>query len=133
MNIQTKLNLHIENEGLHQEKLTLFGKKLFPIPMFMQKLFFKHDIHHMVTGYGTDLSGEAKLLCWEVGAGAPWWYAELYFKFPFVCLFSPSLAMDAFKLGRTQHCLYEVEYELLRTKTVDEVEHFVNHGTFPED
>jgi len=62
----------MESEGLHQETLTLFGKKLFPIPTFMQKLFFKHDIHHMITGYGTDLSGEAKLLCWEVGAGAPW-------------------------------------------------------------
>ena len=131
MNIQAKLNLHMESKGLHQEKLTLFGKKLFPIPMFLKKLFFKHDIHHMITGYGTDLSGEAKIICWEVGAGAPWWNAELYLKFLFVCLFSPSLAMDAFKSGRTQHCLYEVKYELLRTKTVDEVEHFVKHGTFP--
>ena len=85
----------------------------------------------MITGYGTDLSGEAKLLCWEVGAGAPWWCAELYFKFPFVCIFSPFLALGAFKLGRTQHSFYEVEYDLLQTKTVEEVEHFVNHGTFP--
>ena len=36
MNIQTKLNLHMESEGLHQEKLTVFGKKL--LPMFMQNL-----------------------------------------------------------------------------------------------
>ena len=85
----------------------------------------------MITVYNSDLSGQAKLICWEVAAGAPWWIEELYFKFPFVCVFSRSIAMDAFKLRRTQHCLSEVEYKILRTKMVDEVEHFVNHGTFP--
>ena len=41
MNIQAKMNLYMEGKGLHQEKHSLFGKKLFPIPipMFLNKLF----------------------------------------------------------------------------------------------
>ena len=28
-----------------------------------------HDLHHLVTGYGTDWSGEAEIGAWEIGAG----------------------------------------------------------------
>ena len=80
MNIQKHLESYMGGKGLHEEKLTLFGRPLFKIPEFFQILFFKHDIHHMITGFGTDLLGEAKLLCWEVGAGTPWYYFEKYSK-----------------------------------------------------
>ena len=133
VNIQTKRSLYMEGKGLHEEKLTLFGRPLFPIPKFLQRIFFKHDIHHMITGYGTDLSGEARILCWEVGAGIPWYYTDHYGKFLFICIFRPSLAMAAFKLGQTQHSLYDVDDQILRTKTVEEVEHYIEHGIFPED
>ncbi len=29
-----------------------------------------HDIHHVVTGYGTDRVGEAQLCAWEIGSGS---------------------------------------------------------------
>ena len=84
----------------------------------------------MITGFGTDLLGELKLLCWEVGAGTPWYYAEKYIKFPFLCLFRRFNSMEAFKLGKTQHSLYDLDDELPRRKTLLEVEHSIEFGEF---
>ena len=86
----------------------------------------------MVTGFGTDLIGELKLLCWEVGAGTPWYYAEKYIKFPLVFLFRPLVSMRAYKLGKTQHSLYDLDDKLLRTKTLREVVHYIESGKFPK-
>ena len=85
----------------------------------------------MITGYGTDLSGEARILCWEIGAGIPWYYAKHYWKFPLICIFRRSLAMAAFKLGQTQHSLYDIDDAILRSKTLEEVEHYIELGKFP--
>ena len=132
MNIQKHVENYMGGKGLHEEKLTLFGRPLFRIPKFFQALLFKHDIHHMITGFGTDLLGEAKLLCGEVGAGAPWWYFEKYSKFPLVFLFMPRLAMEMYKQGKGQNCLYDVDDAALRRKSLEEVEHFIKFGKFPE-
>jgi hypothetical protein len=130
MNIESELKLYMEGKGLHEESIMLFGKPQFLLPKFFRQLFFKHDIHHMITGFGTDLIGELKLLCWEVGAGTPWYYAEKYIKFPLVFLFRPFVSMEAFKLGKTKHSLYDLDDELLRSKTLQEVEHYVEFGEF---
>ena len=132
MNIQKHLENYMGGKGLHEEKLTLFGRPLFRIPKFFQTLFFKHDIHHMITGFGTDLSGEAKLLCWEVGAGAPWWYLEKNSKFPVVFLFMPRLALEIYKQDKSQNCLYDVGDAASRSKSLEEVEHYIEFGKFPE-
>ena len=131
MNIESELMLYMEGKGLHGESIMLFGRPQFFLPKFFRHLFFKHDIHHMVTGFGTDLIGELKLLCWEVGAGTPWYYAEKYIKFPLVFLFRPLVSMQAYKLGKTQHSLYDLEDELLRSKTLQEVVHYIESGKFP--
>jgi hypothetical protein len=131
MKIDSALKRYMEGKGLHEESIMLFGKPQFLLPTFFRQLFFKHDIHHMVTGFGTDLLGELKLLCWEVGAGTPWYYAEKYIKFPLVFLFRPFIATQSYKLGKTQHSLYDLGDELLRSKTLQEVEHYVEFGEFP--
>ena len=76
----------------------------------------------------SDFVGELKPLCWEVGAGTPWYYLEKYTKFLLVFLFKPFVAMTAFKLG--QRSLYDLEDELLRSKTSLEVEHYIEFGQF---
>ena len=131
MNIESELMLYMEGKGLHEESIMLFGRPQFLLPKFFRHLFFKHDIHHMVTGFGTDLIGELKLLCWEVGAGTPWYYAEKYIKFPLVFLFRPLVSMQAYKLGKTQHSLYDLDDETLRSKTSQEVVHYIESGKFP--
>jgi hypothetical protein len=131
MDIESELTLYMNGKGLHEDHFMLFGHPQVKIPKWWKKFFFKHDIHHMVTGFGSDLLGELKLLCWEVGAGMPWYMiGEKYIKFPLMFVFKPSTALAAFKLGRTQHSLYPVDSELLKTKTLDEVKYYVETGKF---
>ena len=82
----------------------------------------------MITGFGTDLAGELKLLCWEVSAGTPWYYLEKYTRFPLVFLFKSFVAMTAFKLGQTQPSSHDLEDELSRSKTSLGVEHYIEFG-----
>jgi len=119
----------MEKEGRPAGQLVLFGRTV-SLPDFFHGLLFKHDIHHMITGFGTDLVGELKLLCWEVGAGTPWYYLEKYTKFPLVFLFKPLVAMTAFKLGKTQHSLYDLEDAFLRRKTLLGIEQYVGFCPF---
>ena len=131
MDIESELTLHMNGKGLHVDHFMLFGRPLLKIPKWWKKFFFKHDIHHLVTGFGSDLEGELKLLCWEVGAGMPWYMVgEKYIKFPLMFVFKPSTALAAFKLGRTQNSLYTVNGDVLRTKTLEEVKHYVETGQF---
>ena len=131
MDIESELTQHMNGKGLHEDHFMLFGRPQVMIPKWWKKFFFKHDIHHMVTGFGTDLVGELKLLCWEVGAGMPWYMVgEKYIKFPLMFFFKPSLAFTAFKLGRTQNSLYPVDDDVLRTKTLEDVKQYVESGQF---
>jgi hypothetical protein len=49
--------------------------KIGPIPFAYpntkgrKRLVAAHDLHHLLTGYGTDLVGEAELGAWELGTG----------------------------------------------------------------
>src|SRR5262245_1592727 len=49
--------------------------KIGPIPFAYpntkarKRLVRAHDLHHLLTGYGTDLLGEAELGAWELGTG----------------------------------------------------------------
>lgn len=49
-----------------------------PNPRARQRVIAIHDIHHVLTGYGTDLVGECEVAAWEVrsGMGRNWfaWY-----------------------------------------------------------
>lgn len=48
-----------------------------PNPPARQRAIAQHDVHHVLTGYGTDLVGEAEVGAWELGAGCT--TAFLYF------------------------------------------------------
>jgi len=56
----------------------LFGHTLdVPNPRFQRTLLAKHDLHHVLTGYGTDLRGEAEVGAWELAAGPRHWFVWL--------------------------------------------------------
>jgi hypothetical protein len=44
-----------------------------PNPRFQRALLARHDLHHVATGYGTDLRGEAEMGAWELAAGPKLW------------------------------------------------------------
>ncbi|MFK7991537.1 MAG: hypothetical protein AB8I08_36310 [Sandaracinaceae bacterium] len=48
-----------------------------PNPVFQRPLIARHDLHHVLTGYGTDLRGEAEMGAWEIGAGPRHWFVWL--------------------------------------------------------
>lgn len=48
-----------------------------PNPRFQRHLLARHDVHHVLTGYGTDLRGEAEMGAWELGAGPGHWFVWL--------------------------------------------------------
>lgn len=53
-------------------KLRFLGRLWdYPNPASRQKLVPLHDLHHVATGYGTDLIGEAEIGAWEIHAGCP--------------------------------------------------------------
>jgi hypothetical protein len=53
-------------------QMKVFGMTLdMPNPPFQRALLARHDLHHVLTGYGTDLRGEAEMGAWEIAA-APW-------------------------------------------------------------
>ncbi|MEO7110173.1 MAG: hypothetical protein ABI183_07045 [Polyangiaceae bacterium] len=56
------------------KKMTLFAGPLsfrVPNPQARQRAVPLHDIHHVVTGFGTDVIGEGEQGIWELRAGCP--------------------------------------------------------------
>lgn len=47
-----------------------FGLHIWvPSPKIRQRALRMHDLHHVLTGYGTDLAGEAEISAWEFRRG----------------------------------------------------------------
>ena len=68
-----------------------------------------HDIHHLATGYQTNLAGEAEIAAWEIGGSCTtYWAAWLLnfagFCYGWVCL--PRRVFRAFVRGRRTRNLY---------------------------
>ena len=43
----------------------------------------------------------------------------------------PKLAVEIYKLGKSQNSLYDVDDAVLQSKTLEEVEHYTKLGKFP--
>lgn len=68
-----------------------------------------HDIHHVLTGYGTDLVGEGEISAWELGAGWGPHLAAAGFVLGGTALgvlVAPRRAFRAFVRGRRSRSLY---------------------------
>ena len=86
----------------------------------------KHDVHHILTGYDTDMKGEAELAAWELGSGGchlnfVFWLDRI--SFMVIGLFSyPRATLRAFYDGSHctnlfRHSLGEIEdWEVTSTK-----------------
>lgn len=87
-----------------------------------------HDLHHVMTGYGTDPTGEAEISAWELrrGIGVFGWYVRLIILTGvFVGLVhSPRRVWQAWKAGRSLRKLPDPSiehYEKLLCLTVGEL------------
>ncbi len=83
-----------------------------------------HDLHHLVTGYTTDLVGEAEIGAWELGAGCKSLAAAWFLNLTVMAMGmvrAPGRTFAAFVRGRRSDSLYGQPFEPLLAETVDEV------------
>ena len=106
--------------------LQILGVPLkFPNIASRKRVVPYHDLHHVLTGFGTDWIGEAEIGAWELRAGCNSFIA--YFLNGggvIIGLFlSPRRVWQAFRRARRQRTLYRdpLPYECLLQMTVGEV------------
>ena len=90
---------------------------IFPM-LLIREALCKHDVHHILTGYATDIKGEAELAAWELGSGGchfniVFWLDRMSF-FAIGLVAHPIATVRAFLHGKTctnlfRHRLAEVE------------------------
>jgi len=89
--------------------------KLGPIPIPIRNIEARktairfHDLHHLVTGYDTYLSGEAEISAWEISTGCSdkWVAWVLDFQILMLGLYMPRRMLQAWARGRQTRSLYK--------------------------
>lgn len=81
----------------------------FPNFKARRKAVVKHDIHHLLTGYNTDLKGESEISAWEIGSGCKKYWAAFLLDTSGLMLgllINFKGVSQAFSRGRKTHSLY---------------------------
>jgi hypothetical protein len=83
-----------------------------------------HDLHHIVTGYETNLVGELEIGAWEVGSGCGDMYSAWQLNLQSLvtgAIFAPRRTWRAFMAGRRSKNFYTVTFDdaLLGTTVAD--------------
>jgi hypothetical protein len=83
-----------------------------------------HDLHHVLTGYDTDIVGEFEISAWEIAAGCKGfvaaWQLNLGGMFGGL-LIAPRRTLQAFLRGRHSRTLYGADLDALLESRVAEV------------
>ncbi|MCC6877626.1 MAG: hypothetical protein IT378_25180 [Sandaracinaceae bacterium] len=95
--------------------LPVLGREVkLPNPPARQRVIARHDLHHAITGYGTDYAGEAEIGMWELRAGcntAFLWMINLA-AVAIGMFVAPSRTVRAFRDAKGARSLYVDEREL---------------------
>lgn len=103
------------------------GPVTIPLPNTAgrKKVVKLHDLHHVATGYGTDLTGEAEIGAWELRAGCVGLAAYVYngMAVAMGLLISPIRTTQAFRDARGATTLYRLglDYDAAMTLHVSEL------------
>jgi hypothetical protein len=104
--------------------------KLGPIPMPFKNTKARvravrfHDLHHILTGFDTDIVGEFEISAWEIAAGCKGFVAAWMLNLGGLAaglIRAPARTFRAFVRGRRDRSLYGLEFEPLLDKTVREL------------
>lgn len=72
-----------------------------------------HDLHHVATGYGSDIVGEGEIGAWELGAGCrrPVTYVLNFVAMSLGMPFAPRRVIAAFRAGLRSRSLYRHPFD----------------------
>lgn len=119
---------HLSVEGYSAPTFTigLFGLPLkFPNTAARKRAVPLHDLHHLLTGYGTNWMGEAEIGAWELRAGCNSFITYFLNGGGVIIglLLSPRRVWRAFRAAKGHHTLYldSLPYEHLLQMSVVEV------------
>lgn len=93
-----------------------FSKRVFIyFPNFnaRRKAVFKHDVHHIVTGYTSTFNGETEISAWEIGSGCNHYWAAFLLDLHGMtmgALYNLPGVFKAFVKGRRTNNLYSDIY-----------------------
>ena len=128
MTVRQALHRYYQEQGLGEPDgwfaFILFGKRFRCFPQGpLAPLFTLHDLHHLFTGYGTTLGGEAEVVAWELSSGGyqKYWFAWMdTFKILAFAMFFPMRFRAAWIRGRQASNLYGEDLEsVLELEWVD--------------
>ncbi len=112
----------------------------FYIPNFdaRRKAVIKHDIHHLLTGYTTELKGESEISAWEIASGCKKYRAAFFINLSgFMISFWINFrgALKAFSRGRKTKNLYYDEFstEEALDMTIDELRVLMRLDQYPKE
>jgi hypothetical protein len=116
-----------EDGGYDDRWVTVY--KLGPIPLGFpntagRKVAVRyHDLHHLATGYDTDIIGEAEISAWELGSGCEQFPAALFLNhtaLPLGVMRAPGRIRRAFVRGcRTRNLYGEPSVDALLDERLD--------------
>lgn len=121
-------------------KIELTPKFHFYFPNFdaRRKAVILHDIHHLLTGYTTTLSGESEISAWEIGSGCKSYWAAFLIDTSGLMMGIPFNFMGvlkAFSRGRKTknlyHNLFSID-EILDMK-ITELRKQLSLDKYPQD
>jgi len=98
-----------QSSGCVEIKLSRNFRLYFPNFNARRKAVLKHDIHHLLTGYDTTVSGESEISAWEIASGCKnYWAAFLLDTSGFMLGFLVNYfgILKAFARGRRTKNLY---------------------------
>ncbi len=106
-------------------QMRVFGRRVdLPNPEFQRPLLARHDLHHVLTGYGTDLRGEAEMGAWELSAGPGHFFVWVNNVGALALgVLAPVRTVRAFARGLRSRSLYndETPYEALLDMSIDDL------------
>ena len=118
MLVRDALAQYFEINGFTTEAYTAptveipIGPVTIPLPNTAgrQKVVKLHDLHHLATGYGTDLVGEAEIGAWELRAGCVGVAAYVYngMAVTMGLLIAPLRTLQAFRDARACTTIYRL-------------------------
>jgi len=144
MKVKTLLTEQIENHNLCPGAATIdqwsnktwlethIADRVIPIfPLWpIRDALSKHDVHHVLTGYETNIRGESELAAWELSSGGchlniVFWIDRVSF-FIIGLLTYPAATLRALQRGSNCYNLYSRQMDVVLDSEVEDIRNELN-------